>query len=424
MSNNARVVDGGEIGVAQWLQAKAARVEPEVAMNPVLVKPEGDTRSQVVVHGRVATDLHDVPWELRGQQLWSPMSESFDDLVARFDLVVLEGAGSPAEINLVDQVNNRMLAHADAAAILVSDIDRGGAFAHLVGTFDLAPASTQARLHGFVLNKFRGDPSLLSLGPQHVRRLTGMAPVGVVPMLPHELPDEEGGTVRSNAPNGSPTVAVVAFPYGSNIDEFHLLGHVAQLSFTSDAEVIGRSDVVILPGSKHVAADMDWLRTTGLADLLSARIAAGGTTIGVCGGAMILGERVDDPHGVEGATTSLGALPIVTTMARDKTVRSTTLRPHGLEGGFAALNGLEIAGYEIRNGVTSVDGDLIDEPGCVARASVFATTVHGIFESPDVLEALFGRRPEPVLEKTFDLLAAAVEEHLDTDWLRRITDAS
>ncbi len=414
MSNNARVVDGGEIGVAQWLQALAAQVEPEVAMNPVLVKPEADTRSQVVLRGKAAHHLSSVPWEDRVAHLWPAMVESFDDLSTRFDLVVMEGAGSPAEINLVDLVNNRMLKHSNAAAVLVSDIDRGGSFAHLVGTWQLAPPTTQARLEGFILNKFRGDPGLLAPAPEHVERLTGMAPLGVVPMIHHELPDEEGGTVRATPPADAPTVVIPRLPWGSNIDEFHLLAHVATLRFTTTPDEIENADLVILPGSKHVAADLGWLRDTGQAEAVIRRARAGRRTIGICGGAMMLGERIEDPHAVEGAATGLGILPTATVMDPDKIVRSNVLRPKGLASPWEALNGLSVPGYEIRNGQTEIL--TVDGP-------TLATTMHGIFESPDVLAAIFGHRPEPVLNRTFELLADTIEDRLDTAKLEQMVNS-
>ena len=229
MSNNARVVDGGEIGVAQWLQAGAARVHPEVRMNPVLLKPEADTRSQVVVNGVVRRDLTEMPWRDRGRFLWPAMEDAFDGLRAEHDLVVIEGAGSPAEINLPDLVNNRMLEHADAAALLICDIDRGGAFAHLYGTWALVPDVTRERLAAFVLNKFRGDPSLLEPGPARLSELTGMVAAGMLPMLDHGLPDEEGATVRAVPVGDALTVAVVRYPYASNLDELHALAHVAHV---------------------------------------------------------------------------------------------------------------------------------------------------------------------------------------------------
>src|SRR5688500_4982185 len=280
MSNNARVVDGGEIGVAQWLQAAAAGLEPHVAMNPVLLKPEADTRSQVVVLGRVRHDLSALPWRARGEHLWPAAAQSFDELSASHELVLIEGAGSPAEINLVDFVNNRVVVHADAAALLVADIDRGGAFAHLFGTWSFVPRATRDRLHAFVLNKFRGDATLLEPGPTMVTERTGMAALGVVPMLAHQLPDEEGATVRAQPPTGAQRVAVVRFPFGSNLDEFHLLAHAAHLRFATRPVDLDGADLVILPGSKHIAADLAWLRREGFDGVLGAALARGTRVMG------------------------------------------------------------------------------------------------------------------------------------------------
>src|SRR5262245_54427494 len=286
MSNNARVVDGGEIGVAQWLQARAAGVEPDVRMNPVLLKPEADTRSQVVIEGRASAELTAMPWRERGPHLWPAMAAAFDSLAGEHELVVIEGAGSPAEINLPDLVNNRVLDHADAAALLVADIDRGGAFAHLYGTWALVPDATRARLAGFVLNRFRGDAALLDPGPQHLTELTGMPCAGVVPMLRHELPDEEGMTVRADPGPGARRVVVARFPFGSNLDELHLLARAARVTLaTSPGDLVG-ADLVVLPGSKHVAADLAWLRSSGLADAI---VAADVPVMAICGGCQMVG---------------------------------------------------------------------------------------------------------------------------------------
>ena len=415
MSNNARVVAGGEIGVAQWLQAVAAGVEPDVRMNPVLLKPEADDRSQVVVNGHARHDLTAVPWRDRGPHLWPAMADAFDSLRAEHGLVVIEGAGSPAEINLADLVNNRILDHADATALLVADIDRGGAFAHLYGTWALAPTATSRRLAGFVLNKFRGDASLLEPGPSDLRQLTGMEYVGVVPMLDHELPDEEGATVRAVPDGTAPTVAVVRYPYASNLDELHLLGHVAHVRWaTRPADLLG-AQLVILPGSKHVAADVAWLRRQGLADAV--RSTADRRVLGVCGGAMMLGTAIRDPAGIEGPAEGLGLLPIETEMADSKIARHVTLTLGELPEPWSPCNGITVTGYEIRNGRvrTIAPGD--DGNLWWADGAVLATTVHGLLEHPDVVAALFGRRPPAVLERTCDLLADAVDEHLDTGLL-------
>ncbi|MET0460644.1 MAG: cobyric acid synthase [Ilumatobacteraceae bacterium] len=419
MSNNARVVDGGEIGVAQWLQALAAGVEPDVRMNPVLLKPEADTRSQVVIDGRVAPAVTDMPWRERGPVLWPAMTAAFDSLAAEHDLVVLEGAGSPAEINLPDLVNNRMLAHADAAALLVSDIDRGGAFAHVYGTWALVPPATRERLAGYVLNRFRGDATLLAPGPEQLTERTGMACAGVVPMLHHELPDEEGATVRADPGPGALDVAVVRFPFGANLDELHVLARAASVRFVDHPAELAGADLVVLPGSKHVTADLAWLRDRGLATAIE-RLAAGGVRVlGICGGCQVLGRVIDDPDGVEGGrpgvVAGLALLPFTTVFGGEKvTTRRQVTMPADLPASWAALRGVTATGYEIRMGRTA--------GGPVwADGNVLATTVHGLLEDPDVVERLVGRRPTLVLEDTFDLLADAVDEHLDTDLLRRLT---
>jgi adenosylcobyric acid synthase len=414
MSNNARVVDGGEIGVAQWLQARAAGLEPAVDMNPVLLKPEADTRSQVVVDGVARRDLTEMPWRERGPHRWPPMAAAYDRLAAAHDVIVVEGAGSPAEINLPDLVNNRVIEHADATGVLVVDIDRGGAFAHLFGTWSLAPPSTRRRLAGFVLNRFRGDASLLEPGPSMITERTGMADLGVLPVLAHELPDEEGATIRADPPAGAPTVAVIRYPYASNLDELHLLPHAACVRWATRPSDLAGSDLVLLPGSKHVAADADWLRARGLADELRGRAAAGGRIVGVCGGAMLLGGEVSDPAGVEDATTGLGLLPLVTRMAPAKLTRATSVTLPDLPHPWAALSGLSVDGYEIRNGrVTGPDVEVA--PSVWVQGAVLATTVHGLLEHPSMVAALTGTEPPPdVLDATFDLLADAVDTHLDT----------
>nr|WP_206537725.1 cobyric acid synthase [Ilumatobacter nonamiensis] len=410
MSNNARVVAGGEIGVAQWLQAKAAGVEPDVRMNPVLLKPEADTQSQVVVRGVVDRELSTIPWEHRHDALWTPMAESFDDLRDEFDLVVIEGAGSPAEINLRDQVNNRMIQHADAAGLLVSDIDRGGSFAHLYGTWALVPDETRDRLRGFVLNRFRGDATLLAPGPERLTELTGMDFTGVVPMIDHQLPREEGADERSTATVGAPRVVIPRLPYGSNLDEFQLLSTVASIRWTAGPgafdDLDPDRDLIVLPGSKHVIADLDWMRRCGLAEAVIGAVSRGVRCVGVCGGAMMLGRSIDDPTGVEGGRPArrdgLGLLGHDTVLRPSK---STVLTEVDALGG-------RFSGYEIRY------GELTDGQRFISSGVVAATTVHGLFEHPEFVHRLLGVAVEPVLEQTFDLLADTIDEHLDVSALR------
>ena len=425
MSNNARVVDGGEIGVAQWLQARAARVDPDVRMNPVLVKPEADTQSQVVIMGHADLAVSRMPWQERHDHLWGPMSAAFDDLAATVDLVVIEGAGSPAEINLTDQVNNRMLEHADAAALLVSNIDLGGSFAHIFGTWALVPEATRARLRGYVLNQFRGDASLLAPGPERLTEMTGMAHLGTVPRVEHDLPDEEGAVYRSRVVDATLSVGVVRFPYGSNLDEFHALSRSSRLRFVTEPGELGDCDVIVLPGSKHVAADLAWLRRVGLADAVVRAAVGSKRVLGVCGGAMMLGESIDAPTGIEGSTEGLGVLPLRTTMVDDKLVAPTDVSWGGLPAAWAVLDGLSTPGYEIRHGRVEADPSVVTaDPRVWAAGSVVATTVHGCFESPAAVAALTGvAQGDDAVDVTLDRLADLVDESFDTESLWRMTES-
>ncbi|HEX9889210.1 MAG TPA: cobyric acid synthase, partial [Nitriliruptorales bacterium] len=285
MSNNARVVAGGEIGVAQWLQARAAGVEPDVRMNPILLKPEAGG-SQVVRLGRADRELSRRPWRDRSHALWPAIESSLADLLDAFDVVVIEGAGSPAEINLAasDVVNMRVAERAAAPVLLVVDIDRGGAFAHLYGTWTLLEERHRGRVEGFVLNRFRGDVALLPPGPQQLERLTGVATIGVLPMLDHDLPDEDGAALHAPRRGGLPQVAVVRYPAASNLDEFTLLEQVADVRWATAPWHIDGVTTVVLPGSKHVAADLAWLASTGLDRAVRDAAAAGVRTLGICGG--------------------------------------------------------------------------------------------------------------------------------------------
>jgi adenosylcobyric acid synthase len=405
MSNNARVVTGGEIGAAQYLQALAARVEPDVRMNPVLVKPEGDTRSQVVVLGRPDLELSRLPWRERRDPLWEIAENALRSLLAEHELILLEGAGSPAEINLrdTDLANMRSAKAADARVILVGDIDRGGVFAHLYGTWALLPEDERALLCGFVLNKFRGDPSLLPPGPERLEELTGVPTLGVLPWLEHGLPDEDGAA--SPARRSGPCVAVIRYPTASNLDEFKLLEQVADLRWAATPADLDGAELVVLPGSKHVTGDLRWLRQTGLADALRAHR---GRVFGICGGLQMLGGRIRDEAGVDGDAEGLGLLSLETVFAAEKTTRRTTVRFGRLAQPWAALSGLEVDGYEIRHG-RSTAGDA----SAYVEGEVCGVYVHGLFEQPKVVEALLGRAPGRTLDDAFEALADAVEAYLD-----------
>jgi len=417
MSNNARVVRGGEIGTAQYMQALAAGAEPDVRMNPVLVKPEGDNGSQVIVLGRPDPVLSRLAWRARRDALWPVISEALGSLQAEHELVLLEGAGSPAEINLrdTDLANMRSAELADAAVLLICDIDRGGAFAHLYGTWALLCDHERARLTGFVLNKFRGDERLLPPAPERLRELTGVATLGVLPWLEHGLPDEDGAARPRQVP-GRPRVAVVRYPTASNLDEFKPLEQVAELVWASSAlELVGAA-LVVLPGSKHVAADLAWLRRSGIADAISARVTSGCRVLAICGGLQMLGERLLDEAGIDGSAPGLGLLPLRTRFQRDKTTRRTSSRFRELPEPWSALSDLTLDGYEIRHGQSAPTRELPEAlSGGLGYVSgpLLGIYLHGLFEQPPLLEALLGARAADDLEQTFDALADIVEERLD-----------
>ncbi|MCA0325387.1 MAG: cobyric acid synthase [Proteobacteria bacterium] len=465
---------GGEIGSAQYFQALAARAEPDVRMNPLLLKPEADTRSQVVLLGRVQRELTDVPWRGRGERVWPEIAASLDALRAENDVVVIEGAGSPAEINLMasDIVNLRVARHADARCLLVADIDRGGAFAHLYGTWALLPEADRARIHGFVLNKFRGDATLLAPAPEQLQALTGVPTVATIPMhWQHGLPEEDGVFDDRATPGAPPApqgalqgaprhVAVVAYPRISNLDEFQPLKNLpgVRLVWARTPAELGGADTVVLPGSKATAADLAWLRAQGLDAAIAEHAARGGRVLGICGGLQMLGEALIDVHGVEpvcpgdhpgagplprpGAAPSggsgpraagerggghdtngpgLGLLPLVTSFDSNKTVRHTHTRFEAVTGPWAALSGVAVSGYEIHSGQTAqhpamaAKGDVAREviPNLAWQnpaGNVLGMYLHGLFEDAAVLRALWGAEVRS-LDDVFEGLAAGVQAH-------------
>ncbi|MGV3494684.1 MAG: cobyric acid synthase [Ramlibacter sp.] len=430
MSNNARVVaapDGsaGEIGSAQYFQALAAGAVPDVRMNPVLLKPEADTHSQVVRLGQVDAALAQVPWRERSAHLWPDIAASLDALRAGHDVVVIEGAGSPAEINLrdADHVNLRVAAHGQARCLLVADIDRGGAFAHLYGTWALLRPEERALLHGFVLNRFRGDPALLEPGPAQLESLTGVPTLATLPMVWHHgLPEEDGVFDERGAAAGDvrTTIAIVAYPRISNLDEFQPLRNIpgVRVRWARTPADLAGCDWVILPGSKNTAADLAWLRRQGLDRSVALFASLGGRVLGICGGLQMLGEALIDPDDLAGNGPGLGLLPLVTRFEPRKTVRPTQVRFGALAGPWAALSQLEIRGYEIHQGVTVQHAAM--PPGRVvlddglgwqdAEGNVLGVYVHGLFEDANVLHALFGAAA-PTLDTVFDRIADVVDAH-------------
>jgi adenosylcobyric acid synthase len=426
MSNNARVVDGGEIGTAQYLQALAAGVVPEVRMNPVLIKPEADTQSQVVFNGVADAELSALPWRERAGVLWPGVAAALRSLLDDYDLVVMEGAGSPAEINLADcdMTNLRSAELADAAVLMVCDIDRGGAFAHLYGTWALLEPDQRERIGGFVLNKFRGDPELLAPAPERLQELTGVPLAGVVPWLRHGLPDEDGINPPARPRSGRPLVEVIVYPAASNLDELKPLEQVCDLHFLRLPEELGEADLIVMPGSKHVAADLRWLREVGFERPLRARLEQGARLLGICGGMQMLGEELQDEAGVDGSGEGLGLLPLATVFQQEKTVRRVTVELSSqLSGSWASLAGEKVTGYEIRHGRTRAtapaDEAILGELGWV-DGNVLGIALHGLFENPQLVAALFGSAPTRTLDDELDELADAVVAALDVELVERL----
>ena len=349
MSNNAAVTpDGLEIGRAQYLQALAARTVPQARMNPVLLKPSADTYSQVIVLGKVNDAIAALPWMERKDQLWPVVRQSLHSLMQDYDQVIIEGAGSPAEINLRegDIVNMSVALECQAEVYLAADIDRGGAFAHLLGTWACLAPEEQALIKGFVLNKFRGDPTLLGNAMDWLKERTGIPTVAILPLVPHSLPEEDTLHHRAQPVLGQINIALLVYPYASNLDEFDPLIYERGVSVVPmrDFTPLTSYDAILLPGSKNTAQSLRYLRESGLADEIKRAAAAGVTILGVCGGMQLLGAHIYDPHHIEsGDIDGLGLLDLTTTLGADKTTRQRQVDWVG---------GKQVQGYEIHHGQT------------------------------------------------------------------------
>ena len=424
--NAAVAADGGEIGRAQAAQAEAAGVDPTVDMNPILLKPETDRHSQVVVRGRVAGTLDFASYHQRAPELLEVIAASLARLRAAHDVVVIEGAGSPAEINLAaTEIVNMRVAHlADAAVLLAGDIDRGGVFASLVGTLALLPPEDRERISGFLIHRFRGDRRLLQPGLEMLTARTGVPVLGVVPMITERLvPAEDSLDLErmfAAVDDAVVDIAVVRLPRISNFDDFEPFAHEpgVRVRLARHARELAGADMIVLPGSKTTLADLAWLHESGMADAVRAAAARGCPVFGICGGFQMLGRRVDDPDGVEGipgALSGLELLPVVTRFGGTK--RTVRARAHvrATRGVLANAAGLDIRGYEIHVGTTAHGGDapftIVARSGAPADEAdgaisadgvVTGTYLHGLFSNDALrghllraLAARSGSTPDP-----------------------------
>lgn len=432
--NSAVTVDGGEIGRAQALQALAAGLAAHTDFNPVLLKPTTDKKAQVVIHGKVAFDLDAKAYHDYKPRAMGAVLESWARLTAAYECVVVEGAGSPAEINLRDRdiANMGFAEEVDCPVILIADIDRGGVFAHLVGTLDLLSPSEQNRVKGFVINRFRGDISLLESGLTWLEERTGKPVLGVLPYLHGLMLDAEDAIATAAVDSQiAPKIKVIApaYPRVSNHNDLDPLRLHPEVDFRwiGPGETPPPADLIVLPGSKAVRADLDWLRERGWATAIQKHLRYGGKVIGLCGGYQMLGQRIDDPLGLEGAagtTPGLGVLECVTTLASEKQLRNVS-------GNLALPGAPAMNGYEIHLGQTSGAGlaraavqlaDGRSDGAISADNQIFATYCHGVFDHPEALTALlawagmeeseavdFAARREADLERLADSVEAALD---------------
>ncbi len=383
MSNNAAVTSEGlEIGRAQYLQAQAARIQPQARMNPVLLKPSAETYSQVIVMGRYDPEISAIGWMERKQLLWPVVRSALDSLLQDFEQVVIEGAGSPAEVNLrsTDIVNMQVALACEADVYLVADIDRGGAFAHLLGTWACLEPQEQALIKGFVLNKFRGDPRLLGNATVWLQSRTGIPTVALIPHLTHILPEEDRLRTFSVASpkEQSIPIALMAYPYTSNFDEFDPLIHESDVSVfpVSTFQSLDKFKAIILPGSKNTSASLRYLRESGLAAEISRAAQRGVPILGICGGMQLLGEEIQDPTNLESGTIKgLGLLDIITTLMPEKVTSQRKI---------TMIDGNQVCGYEIHHGKTwagdKAQSYLEDDLGW-QQENVWGVYLHGLLEN-------------------------------------------
>ena len=444
--------EGLEMGRAQVVQAEAAGVEPSVLMNPVLLKPTTDMGSQIIVNGEVWGQMSAVDYYKVKHKLVPDVMRAFDSLSARNDAIIIEGAGSPAEINLKDNdcfVNMDMAKLAKSPVLLVGDIDRGGVFAQLYGTIALLTEEERAMVKGVVINTFRGDESILEPGIKMLEDLIHIPVVGVVPYVRLDIDDEDSLSERlTNKAAKLVDIAVIRLPRLSNFTDFRALEAVDGVSvrYVSSTREFGSPDLVILPGTKNTMGDLAWLRQNGLEAQIKHFADDGGAVFGICGGYQMLGETLSDPQGVEqgGEMRGIGLLPISTVFAGEKTRTRVEGRFGMLDGVFSELSGKPFEGYEIHMGITESSAPVLSLTDAVSGASrsdgcrrgnVCGCYVHGVLDGDEVAGSLIralaekkGVDPDELgrvsgeehKQRQYDLLADAIRAHMDMEAVYRI----
>ncbi len=431
---------GGEMGRAQVVQAEAAGIPPDVRMNPVLLKPTTDVGSQVIVNGTAVGNMRAAEYYRRKQEFLPAVREAYESLAAEYDVIVIEGAGSPAEINLKDGdgfVNMGMARLADAPVLLAGDIDRGGVFAQLYGTIALLEPEERARVKGVIVNKFRGDRSILEPGLRQLEELCGVPVAGVVPYVHVDIDDEDSLTSRFDRDTARKQIdiAIVRLPRISNFTDFAPFERYENVSvrYVDRPQDLHRPDLILLPGTKSTISDLKWLRQSGLEAAVLKLADAGTPVIGICGGYQMLGGAISDPEGAEAEAgteiAGMGLLEQATVFQGEKLQTQTSGRFGRIEGLLSPLSGMAYRGYEIHRARRGAP------PPLEGRGRVYGTYIHGIFDAPGiadaVLEALCREKgaafeelgrfdPEAYKERQYDLLADAVRGGLDMDFVYRV----
>lgn len=432
--------DGGEMGRAQVVQAEAAGIAPDTRMNPILLKPTTDVGSQVIVNGRVQGNMRAMEYYRRKREYIPAVMEAYHSLEEEYDIIVIEGAGSPAEINLKqeDIVNMGFAKLVDAPVLLVGDIDRGGVFAQLYGTIALLEQDERDRIKGTIVNKFRGDRAILEPGLKTLESLCDVPVAGVIPYTHVDIDDEDSLSERFDRSTERKLldIAVIRLPRISNFTDFspfERYGNVS-LRYVDHVGDLHQPDIILLPGTKSTIADLKWLRQCGLEAAIQKAAAAGTLIFGVCGGYQMLGRTISDPEQVEAAGITeilgMGLLDMDTRFLGEKVQTQTSGVLEGVSGMLAGLNGMAYEGYEIHMGRSGAK-----RPPLVGNGNVYGSYVHGIFDAPGISDAIlqavceqkgldFGALEtfdmEAYKERQYDLLADAVRSGLDMPFIYRV----